>query len=643
MDDFSVFGNSFDNYLNNLNKMLQHFKDANLVLKWEKSHFMVKEGIVLGHKVFGACLEVDKAKINIISKLPPPINVKGIRSFLGHAGLYRCFIKDFSKIARPLTKFLEKDTPFEFNDECHKAFNSLKEKLTCTPVIMSSHWNLPFKLMCDASEFTVGAVLGQKDAKHFYPIYFASKTLNAAQQKYIVTEKELMAIVFAFDIFRPYLIENNETSNDNDVDDNFSSETLMEITTRDVPWFADFANYLVGTMAGVDVDTLTMEQYLALSRENQAPGMVKPEIGGNVNFKIKSQFMCELREDTFPRNKNKDAYNYIDQQQKYEWIDSPQELSKPGISSKRPLSKGIAHLPRPRNSLKIFTTSRKKKTNHYTRPGSGIMTCYTSALLMTSMVIKRMTSRNIRSSSSNDGLATLINKLDNLGRYMKKLKESVHAIRVGCQICEGPYLDKDYPINEEVKHVEEKKAKTTMTTLAKEAVTKTDKNEDCKGIFTNDGAPLYTPFYYSPKEIEYFLTNSRFLDDDEFKNVTSTPDESKKDNNRINIDWNDLSLNDWLKIKYGEVDETMKKKILIEHWRKRFRVDYNNNDEFYDLNQCGDGRNNEIQERIIHNLHEEWFKGTSDDEDDIEGIIDYLEPTSYDGYVDLDKKEYNKR
>ncbi|GJR57513.1 DNA-directed DNA polymerase [Tanacetum coccineum] len=88
MDDFFVFGNSFDKCLNNLDKMLQHCKDAHLVLNWEKCHFMVKEGIMLGHKVSGAGLEVDKAKIDIISELPPPTNIKGIRSFLGHAGFY---------------------------------------------------------------------------------------------------------------------------------------------------------------------------------------------------------------------------------------------------------------------------------------------------------------------------------------------------------------------------------------------------------------------------------------------------------------------------------------------------------------------------------------------------------------------------
>ncbi|GKB03393.1 reverse transcriptase domain-containing protein [Tanacetum coccineum] len=182
--------------------------DANVVLNWEKCHFIVKEGIVLGHKVSGAGLEVDKAKINVISKLLPPTNVKGIRSLHGHAGFYRRFIKDFSKIARPLTKLLKKDIPFEFNDECYKAFNSLKEKLTCTLMIVSPNWNLPFEFMCDASKFAVRAILGQKDG----------------------TEN-----VVANHLSR---IDNDETSDDSDVDDNFPGETLMEITTKDIPWFA---------------------------------------------------------------------------------------------------------------------------------------------------------------------------------------------------------------------------------------------------------------------------------------------------------------------------------------------------------------------------------------------------------------------
>ncbi|GJX62783.1 reverse transcriptase domain-containing protein [Tanacetum coccineum] len=164
-----------------------------------------RKGIMLGHKVSSAGLEVDKAKIDLILKLPPPTNIKGVRSFLGHSSFYQRFIKDFSKIARPLTKLLEKDTPFEFDDECQKAFGLLKVKLTCAPVIVSPNWNFSFELMFYVSDFAVGAVLGQKDGKNFHPIS-ASKTLNPAQQKYIVTEKELMAVVFALDKFKSYLI-----------------------------------------------------------------------------------------------------------------------------------------------------------------------------------------------------------------------------------------------------------------------------------------------------------------------------------------------------------------------------------------------------------------------------------------------------
>nr|GEX73984.1 hypothetical protein [Tanacetum cinerariifolium] len=122
MDDFSVFGNSFQSYLSHLERMLMRCEDTNLCLNWEKSHFMVKEGIVLGHKISKQRIKVDKAKVDVITKLPHPTTVKGIRSFLGHAGFCRHFIKDFSKIARPMTRILEKDTPFIFSKERVKAF-----------------------------------------------------------------------------------------------------------------------------------------------------------------------------------------------------------------------------------------------------------------------------------------------------------------------------------------------------------------------------------------------------------------------------------------------------------------------------------------------------------------------------------------
>ena len=137
MDDFSVFGNSFDDCLHKLTLVLERCIECNLTLSWEKSHFMVQQGIVLGHIISNKGIEVDKAKVELISKLPPPTSVKGIRSFLGHAGFYRRFIKDFSKISRPLCNLLSKDAYFDFNNDCLISFNTLKDKLTSTPVIMA--------------------------------------------------------------------------------------------------------------------------------------------------------------------------------------------------------------------------------------------------------------------------------------------------------------------------------------------------------------------------------------------------------------------------------------------------------------------------------------------------------------------------
>ncbi|GJV36409.1 reverse transcriptase domain-containing protein [Tanacetum coccineum] len=208
MDDFFVFGSSFSHCLKNLEKMLKRCEETNLVLNWEKCHFMVKEGIILGHKVSGSGTEVDKAKIEVISKLPYPTNVKAIRSFLGHAGFYRRFIKYFSQIARPMTQLLVKDAPFNFSEECIQAFYTLKHELTQAPIMIKPDWSLPFEIMCDASDYAVGAVLGQTIDKHFKPIHYANKTMNEEQENYTTTEKELLAVVFAFDKFyaKPCLI-----------------------------------------------------------------------------------------------------------------------------------------------------------------------------------------------------------------------------------------------------------------------------------------------------------------------------------------------------------------------------------------------------------------------------------------------------
>ena len=114
---------------------------------------MVTKGIVLGHKIFTDGLEVDQAKVAIIKTLVPPTTVKGIRSFLGHAGFYRRFINDFSKISRPLCRLLEKDAKFNFNESCRSAFEEIKSSLVTAPIMLTPDWNNDFEIMCDANDY----------------------------------------------------------------------------------------------------------------------------------------------------------------------------------------------------------------------------------------------------------------------------------------------------------------------------------------------------------------------------------------------------------------------------------------------------------------------------------------------------------
>nr|GEZ34276.1 reverse transcriptase domain-containing protein [Tanacetum cinerariifolium] len=187
-----------------IEKTMEVFMDDFL----EKSHFMVKEGIILGHKISKKGIEVDKAKIEVISKLPHPTTVKGIRSFLGHAVFYRRFIKNFSKISRPMTHLLEKNSPIIFSNDCIQTFRTLKENLTEAPILIAPNWDQPFELIYDARDFAVGVVLGQRVENHFRPIHYASKTMTQAEMNYTTTEKEMLAVVYAFEKFRSYLIMN---------------------------------------------------------------------------------------------------------------------------------------------------------------------------------------------------------------------------------------------------------------------------------------------------------------------------------------------------------------------------------------------------------------------------------------------------
>jgi hypothetical protein len=199
MDDFSVYGKKFMDCLANLDKVLMRCVEVDLVLNWEKCHLMVKQGIVLRHVISERGIEVDKAKVETVEQLPPPTDVKSLRSFLGHAVFYRRFIKDFSKITKPLTHLLQKYVTFDFDEKCLAAFQTLKSALVSAPIIQPPDWSQPFEIMCDASHYAVGAVLGQRKEGQVHIVYYASKTLNEAQLNYATTEKELLVAVFAFE------------------------------------------------------------------------------------------------------------------------------------------------------------------------------------------------------------------------------------------------------------------------------------------------------------------------------------------------------------------------------------------------------------------------------------------------------------
>ncbi|KAJ9556630.1 hypothetical protein OSB04_011244 [Centaurea solstitialis] len=292
MDDFSVFGPSFDSCLANLEAVLKRCEEMSLVLNWEKCHFMVTEGYVLGHKVSKNGIEVDKAKVAVIEKLP------------GHAGFYRRFIKDFSKIL---------NLYFEFTNECISAFDRLKKELISAPILTAPDWNLPFVLMCDASDTAIGAVLGQRKEKRLHVIYYASKTLDGAQVNYVTTEKEFLAVVYACEKFRSYLVgskvtvytdhsaikylmakkdakprlirwvlllqefdleiidkkgsENTvadhlsrlEGSGDQKrdetiINDSFPDEQLLRVTHSE-PWYADYVNFIVGAVVTYNMNS----------------------------------------------------------------------------------------------------------------------------------------------------------------------------------------------------------------------------------------------------------------------------------------------------------------------------------------------------------------------------------------------------
>ncbi|GJU20308.1 reverse transcriptase domain-containing protein [Tanacetum coccineum] len=194
-----------------------------------------------------------------------------------------------------MTHLLEKNSPFIFSEDCILAFQTLEKKLTEAPILIASNWDQPFEIMCDASDYAIGAILGQRIEKHFQPIHYASKTMTEAETNYTITEKEMLAVVYVFEKFRSYLIMNKSVEFDfkvidtkgaenyaadhlsrlenpyenvfdpKDINETFPLETLNTVTSHDnqnIPWFADIANYHAGNFLIKGMSTQQKRRFL---------------------------------------------------------------------------------------------------------------------------------------------------------------------------------------------------------------------------------------------------------------------------------------------------------------------------------------------------------------------------------------------
>ncbi len=186
LDDILIFSTSLEEHIDSINKILNKIREANIKLQIDKSVFFSKETEYLGHILTPNAVKPNPKKIQDIEKLKLPQTEKQIKSFLGITGYYRKFVKDYAKIAQPMTKYLSKNAKINKLDPTYiNAFEQLKKILTTHPILKYPDFNKSFKLVTDASNFAIGAVLTQD--KH--PVAYASRTLNTHERHYSTTEK----------------------------------------------------------------------------------------------------------------------------------------------------------------------------------------------------------------------------------------------------------------------------------------------------------------------------------------------------------------------------------------------------------------------------------------------------------------------
>lgn len=205
LDDIVIFADTLENHNKRLIEIFQRLSDFNLKIQPDKCEFLRREVMYLGHLITENGVKPDSNKIKTVAEYPIPKSPKDIKSFLGLAGYYRRFIKNFSTITQPLTKLLKKDAIFNWTSLQQDSFEKLKSLLCSEPLLQYPDFSKTFYLTTDASNFAIGSVLSQGEPPNDLPIAYASRTLNRAESNYSTTERELLSIVWSVKHFRPYL------------------------------------------------------------------------------------------------------------------------------------------------------------------------------------------------------------------------------------------------------------------------------------------------------------------------------------------------------------------------------------------------------------------------------------------------------
>ncbi|RWS18433.1 Retrovirus-related Pol polyprotein from transposon 17.6-like protein, partial [Leptotrombidium deliense] len=197
LDDIVVFSDSFDEHLQRIQKVFKKLADANLKLQPTKCKFAYYEAHFLGHIVSKEGVRTDPKIIQAVRDFKVPVNVKGVRSFLGLTGYYRKFVDNFASIAAPLNALLKHETAFEWTEECQKAFIELKNRLVSAPILVHFSDKYPIVIYVDASGFGIGAVLSLIIKGKEHVVAYASRTLTDNEKKFGISEKECLALLWA--------------------------------------------------------------------------------------------------------------------------------------------------------------------------------------------------------------------------------------------------------------------------------------------------------------------------------------------------------------------------------------------------------------------------------------------------------------